>query len=170
MGISGNLAGVLPGVGKRKKVFLPASTFGGVNANAWRPSNATGSAIHLYLYLEDIYPRSSLEIRVLWSTSNTTTTNTHTWRVRLLQITFDTDAAAGGTFAAISTALVADTVLGTANAIARTAAGVIAPGVLKPNELYILKVDVSATDLTLGDTDNVQFYGLELAYAQGLLQ
>ena len=165
---NGNLGGVIPGVDGVKKVFIPAAAFGGVAANTWRPLS-TSSYIHTWIPLFDLYPGSDVEVYVHWTTSSTTTTDTCTWIVNYRSTTADTDAATAD-FTALDTAISADAAGSTANAVMRTGAGRIDPRNLQADELHAFQVGVSATSgLTLGDTDNVNFVGLELRYSQGKL-
>lgn len=162
----GNVTGVTPLTSREARKFIHASEFGGVAANSWRPEN-TSVFIYRRLNLPDMFPRSGMKIYVHWSTSNTGTSNTVTWRVRYNSATPESTDSVNGTFSALDTTIAADSPVGTANAFRRTAAGVLAPGRLVPDDFFAFEVGVTATSgITLGDTDNVQFFALELRYAQ----
>ena len=162
----GDLVQGVVGVPDLKRLFIPAPWFGGVDANTWRPLS-TSTFVNVWVALHDMYPRSGMEVRVLWSTSNTTVANTATWRVRRKSVTVNTDAVTAA-YAVLDTVIAADSPVATANALLRTEAGVIAPGqlVAGQSEYHAFEVGLTAVSgLTLGDTDNVQFFGLELRYS-----
>ena len=102
----GDLVQGVVGVPDLKRLFIPAPTFGGVDANTWRPLN-TSTFVNVWVPLHDMYPRSGMEVRVLWSTSNTTVANTATWRVRRKSVTVNSDAVTAA-YAALDTVIAAD--------------------------------------------------------------
>lgn len=167
---SGNITGVTPTSGRAKTRVIWARDFGGVCANSWRPLSLS-TFIYTWQDLPDLYVRSGVKFRVIWSTDSSTAADTVTWRVRYRTMTIDsTDlVTTGTTFSALDTTIVADNAVTTANAYRRTAAGVLAPGRLVAGEHYCFEVGVTAASgITLDTTDaNVQFFGLELEYAQG---
>ncbi len=126
-----------------KTVFIPAKHFAGVVNDTWQPISATNSIRYLF-YDPMLCVGKPIYFRVLWSTSDTTTTNSATWTIKYKAVTLDSTGLAAPT-SALSTAIVADTVIGTANALQRTAAGTLNAATLTDGDALLIDLTCSAT-------------------------
>jgi len=151
-----------------KSVFIPVADFGGVNGTTWQPRNGT-EAIRVLYYDPMICAGQAINVRCLWSTSDTTTTNSATWKAVYKAVTIDSTDTLAAPSTALDTAIVADTVIGTANALQMTAAGVINADNLTDGDALLLEISCSATTgLTLNPAasgnSRVTLMGVVLEY------
>src|SRR3990167_3511521 len=147
---------------KTVRKFIPISAFNGVVGNGvWQPAS-TGDTVTYVLYDDKIDVASAVNVSVLWSTNNTTTTNSATFRALYSALTLNTTAVSvGGT--ALDTTITSDAPVSTANALLETPQGVLAAGTLTDGQALSLALNVSAVSgLTLGaaSSDRICVYGV----------
>lgn len=134
----------------------------------WGPGSTTDT-MRWVTRLDDLWPGSEIQVRVIWSTLSTTTTDSVTWRVRYANVTYDSGALAGATLSALDSTISADNAVGTASAVLKSPIGRIYPKNVSPDKEVMFELNASAVsgiDLGEGQADNVQVYGIELAYAR----
>ena len=131
----------------------------------WQPRATTETVT--YLWHQPKYDvASALNIRVLWSTNNTTTTNSITPRILYARLTEDTTAVAIGS-TALDTVIAADNPTATAHSLMKSAAGVLAAGTVTDGQLLLLALNINAVSgitLGAGNSDNVNVYGVILEF------
>ena len=145
--------------------FIDIGRFNGAPRGPWQPAS-TGETVSFVWYQPKYDVASALNVRVHWSTANTTASNSVTFRVRYGTLTIDTTAAALGT-TALDTVIVADNPTTTAHSYMRTAAGVLAAGTVTDGQAIVLALNANAASgitLGAGASDNVNVYGVELEY------
>lgn len=112
--------------------------------------------------------QSNIDVAVLWSSDQTTTTDTFTWKVLYKELTVDTTAV-DIPATALDTAITADTNIGTANALQQTPWGTINGGTLTNGNVLLLHVELDAVSgATLG-SDLVYGYYLRVRYVRRAL-
>lgn len=123
---------------------------------------------HTWFIPTDLDVASDLNIYVLWSSDQTTDTDTVTWKILYEALTPDTDAP-GAPATALDTAIAADTNIATADALQKTAAGVIVGGTLTAADFLHFLVEADAFSGADPSTDDINLYGVLLEYTQGTL-
>jgi len=112
--------------------------------------------------------KSDIDFAVLWSSDQTTTTDTFTWKVLYKELTLDSTGVDVPS-TAISTAIAADTNIGTANAIQRTPWGVLNGGTLTNGNILLLQVELDAVVGASLGSDLVYGYYLAVRYVRRAL-
>lgn len=168
MPVKARAAGAYPLGTDKKEIFIAANEFASVGGGSWQPS-ATGDYIDFILPLpRDMLVGGQVGFTVVWSVATGSASDKVTWRVLYAKLTNDTTSAATAPATALDTTIAEDTAIATANAIQRTARGVIAAAKLitmvAGTDALKFRVNINAvTSLTLG-TDVIDFYGLIVDY------
>lgn len=117
----------------------------------------------------DLDVKNAIDFAVVWSSDQTTTTDTLTWKVLYTKLTMNTTAiTAGGT--ALSTAIAADANIGTANAIQQSPWGILNGSTLTDNDSALsLLVELDATSGAAPATDILMGYYLAIRYVRRIL-
>jgi len=139
--------------------FIPICRFG-VAANAWQP-NSTSETVQCLYVNDKLDLGSDIGLRVLWSSSSATTTDTATHRILYTKVQPDSGTLPGLAATVLSTAITADAVVG-ANVLQKSPAGVISGGTITDNDALVLALNVNAVSgLAIGA---VAVYGVEIEY------
>jgi len=113
----------------------------------------------------DLDVKSPVELAVVWSSDQTTATDTITWKVLYTELTMDTTAVAIGA-TALNTAIAADTNIATANALQQTAYGQINGGLLTNGRVLSLILELDAVSGATTSSDVIVAYYLVVRYVR----
>jgi len=116
----------------------------------------------------DMDIKSEMKVSVLWSSDQTTTTDTVTWKILYTELTMNTTALAIGA-TALSTAITADTNVAAANAIQQTAWGVLNGNTLTHGRSLVLTLECDAVSGATLSSDKIIAYGLVIRYVRRAL-
>jgi len=115
---------------------------------------------------DDLDVNAPVDFRWWWSSDQTTTADSYTWTLLYTELTYDTTAIAAGA-TALDTTIAADTNIGTANALQKTAWGTADAGSFTGTEsegyMLSLLLDPAAVGGTPA-TDLVIVWKLEMRY------
>ena len=113
--------------------------------------------------------KSPINFAVMWSSDQTTTTDTFTWKVLYTDMTVDATTIDGAPATALSTAIAADYNVGTAWALQQTPWGVINGGTLTNGHVLKMLVECDATSGGSLGSDEVLAYFLVIRYVRRII-
>ena len=115
----------------------------------------------------DLDVKGDIDVRVLWSSDQTTTADAYTWTLKHTELVLDATSINTAGATALDTAIASDENIATANAIQRTEWGTINGGTLTGNSgegyLHTFLLDPASVGGTIA-TDLVIIWGIQFRY------
>ena len=127
--------------------------------------DATGDDVHHFMEIPyDLDTGFPLEFAAVWSSDQTTITDTATWLVLFNQMTPNASSGIAAAATALDTVIAADTNIATADGIQTTAFGQINGNTFANDDFIHFLVELDAVVGTDPAADDVNLYGVLLRY------